>query len=248
MNVAELVGGALFDASDPINAGAALAELLQVPDPDGAKARLRGFDPAVVRSLRRRLPADRASIEQACAQGSAWVLGRRSAPPGESWEAVATVPHGLRALPRGLRRTTGETLVGLTTDARERIRLSAPYVDEQGINFLSDALAAATVRGVEVRLFDPIGWAPARAAMAALRDAVARTGDSSKLRLVRASFAAPFAHLKVVVVDGRAAYVGSANVTGAGLAGRNLELGVLVRGAQVLTIEALLDLYQAAGT
>ncbi len=47
-----------------------------------------------------------------------------------------------------------------------------------------------------------------------------------------------------MVIDGVAAYVGSANVTAAGLAGRNLELGVLVRGSKVAVIEGLLDLYQ----
>src|SRR5262249_44646008 len=117
---------------------------------------------------------------------------------------------------------------------------------EHGIGFLADALAAATRRGVVVNLFDPVAWEPARAAMAALRDAVTATGDTSRLRLVRALPDAPFAHLKVMVVDGSAAYIGSANITAAGLAGRNLELGVLVRGSQVAVIDKILDFYQEA--
>jgi phosphatidylserine/phosphatidylglycerophosphate/cardiolipin synthase-like enzyme len=64
------------------------------------------------------------------------------------------------------------------------------------------------------------------------------------LRVVRATKDAPFAHLKVMVVDGATAYVGSANITAAGLAGRNLELGVVVYGAQVSVIDRILDLYQ----
>jgi hypothetical protein len=44
--------------------------------------------------------------------------------------------------------------------------------------------------------------------------------------------------------DSIAAYIGSANVTGAGIAGRNLELGVLVRGARVAVVEQILDLYR----
>jgi phosphatidylserine/phosphatidylglycerophosphate/cardiolipin synthase-like enzyme len=55
---------------------------------------------------------------------------------------------------------------------------------------------------------------------------------------------APFSHLKVVVADDAAAYISSANLTDAALAGRNLELGVLVRGGQVAVINALLDLYR----
>jgi phosphatidylserine/phosphatidylglycerophosphate/cardiolipin synthase-like enzyme len=48
-----------------------------------------------------------------------------------------------------------------------------------------------------------------------------------------------------MVVDASTAYIGSANITAAGLAGRNLELGVLVRGARVDLIDRILDLYQA---
>jgi phosphatidylserine/phosphatidylglycerophosphate/cardiolipin synthase-like enzyme len=50
-----------------------------------------------------------------------------------------------------------------------------------------------------------------------------------------------------MVVDAKAAYIGSANITAAGLAGRNLELGVLVRGDQVAVIDKILDLYQQPG-
>jgi phosphatidylserine/phosphatidylglycerophosphate/cardiolipin synthase-like enzyme len=56
----------------------------------------------------------------------------------------------------------------------------------------------------------------------------------------------PFAHLKVLVTDGSSGYIGSANITGAALAGRNLELGVLVRGRQVGIIDRVLDLYREA--
>lgn len=35
--------------------------------------------------------------------------------------------------------------------------------------------------------------------------------------------------------------------SGAGLGGRNLELGVLVRGAQVAAIDRILDLYREQG-
>ena len=43
--------------------------------------------------------------------------------------------------------------------------------------------------------------------------------------------------------DSVAAYIGSANVTGAGIAGHNLKLGVLVRGPTVAVVEQILDLY-----
>jgi phosphatidylserine/phosphatidylglycerophosphate/cardiolipin synthase-like enzyme len=244
----ELVGGVLFDADDPVEAARALVELLTSDRVDPARARAVGLEPVLVESLKRKLPPDRRAIEAVCASGAAWVLGRRSSKVEESWEVVASLPAGGAALPQGLRRTTGETMIGLASTARQRIRLAAPYVDEPGIGFLADAIAAATRRGVLVDLFDPVGWEPARAAIAALTDAVTTNGDASRLRLVRAFPDAPFAHLKVMVVDGEAAYIGSANITSAGLAGRNLELGVLVRGTQVAVIDGILDLYQEAGS
>ena len=59
----------------------------------------------------------------------------------------------------------------------------------------------------------------------------------------RLRFDAPWAHLKVLTADSLAAYIGSANVTAAGLAGQNLELGVLVRGSGVAVVERILDMY-----
>jgi len=107
-------------------------------------------------------------------------------------------------------------MIGLASTARDRIRLAAPYVDEPGIGFLADAISAATRRGVVVDLFHPVRWEPARAAISALTAAVTANGDRSRLRLVRSLPDAPFAHLKVMVVDGSTAYIGSANITSAG--------------------------------
>ena len=51
----------------------------------------------------------------------------------------------------------------------------------------------------------------------------------------------PWPHLKVVAIDGTRAYIGSANMTGRALEGRNLELGVLVTGPRVAQIETVVD-------
>jgi phosphatidylserine/phosphatidylglycerophosphate/cardiolipin synthase-like enzyme len=242
VNEAELVGGVLFDADDPVEAARQLVELLTAAQVDPQRARQVGLEPVLVESLKRSLPTDRAAVEIACASGGAWVMGRRSARADETWEVVASLP-ARAPLPDGLRRTTGETMIGLASTAQRKIRLAAPYVDEPGIGFLSDSIAAATRRGVEVELFEPRSWEPARAATAALTEAVAQNGDPTRFRLVRTTVDAPFAHLKVMVVDSSSAYIGSANITAAGLAGRNLELGVVVHGNQVAVIDRILDLY-----
>lgn len=243
MNDAELVGGVLFAAADPVAAAQVLLGLLTSSPNDPALVRRAGLEPVLVESLKRQLPTDRRSLEMACARGAAWVMGRRSSTTEELWEVVASLPAGI-SLPPALHRTTGETLIGLASSARDRIRLSAPYIDEPGIGFLTDSIVGATRRGVTVELFEPRSWQEARTATAGLDEAVASSGDRTRFRLLRIMADAPFAHLKVMVVDSEVAYIGSANITAAGLAGRNLELGVLVRGGQVAVIDHILDLYQ----
>lgn len=244
MDDAELAGGALADAPDPRRAARDLAQLLIAPQVNRRAASNAGLDADLVDVLHARFGDDPSRIHSVCDQGAAWVLGRRSSASADMWEVVASLPGGV-ALPRGLRRTTGETMIGLASNAEQRIRLAAPYVDQSGIGFLTDSLVAATRRGVAVELFDPRSWEPARAATAALTEAIMAHGDASRFRLLRSTPDAPFAHLKVMVVDGSAAYIGSANITAAGLAGRNLELGVLVRGDGVSVIDRILDLYES---
>jgi len=111
------------------------------------------------------------------------------------------------------------------------------------MGFLVDAIVSATDRDVNVELFNPQSWAPAEGAIASLTDAIAERGNPEMFHLVHVVNDAPFAHLKVMVVDGTMAYIGSANITAAGLAGRNLELGVLVHGNEVQVIESVLDLF-----
>jgi len=243
---AELVGGVLYYAGDPVAAARELVELLASPHPDAGQARAAGLEPVLIESLRRKLPRDRSSLELACASGAAWVLGGRASASTDAWEIVASLPAGA-ALPNGLRRTTGETLIGLASSAQRRIRFVAPYIDESGIGFLIDSIVAATRRGVEVELFEPQGWEAGRAAESALAKAVAAHGDPRRFGWIRIVPDAPFVHLKVMVVDASTAYIGSANITAAGLAGRNLELGVLVHGAQVALIDRIIDVYQARG-
>jgi phosphatidylserine/phosphatidylglycerophosphate/cardiolipin synthase-like enzyme len=240
---AELVGGVLYAAPDPDASAEILAGMLKVPKTDIGSCRRAGFEPSLVDALRKRLPKDSDSLDLACLRGAAWILGRRSVAIDAAWEAVASLPRGLWP-PAGLRRTTGETLIGLVAEARTSLRLAAPYVDDAGLGYLIDPLVAATLRGVEVEVIEPQDWPPARQAIRRLVDSVESDGDAARLKLAHAVGDAPFLHLKVLTIDSAAAYVGSANVTAAGLAGRNLELGVLVRGSSVQVIERILDLFR----
>lgn len=244
MDEEAVFGGVLYQAQALDSATNILAEALISPSAVAPRAlRQAGLEPTLVDSLRAMVFRDPDHIRIACEKGAAWVRGRRSAERADRWELVASLPPDAQ-LPRGLRRTTAETLVVLATEATTALRFTAPYVDIAGIGILTDAIAGATARGVDVEVFEPKGWAPAAEAMFALRSTVAHAGDPGQLRVVQTAADAPWAHLKVVVADSRLAYIGSANITGAGLAGRNFELGVIVYGAEVAVIDRLLDLYR----
>jgi phosphatidylserine/phosphatidylglycerophosphate/cardiolipin synthase-like enzyme len=240
---AELVGGVLLDAADPWQSARDLAALLTSPRADRRAASVVGLDPDLVAVLRARFMGDQARIESACNLGAAWVMGRRSAVVAEPWDLVASMPVGVR-LPEGLRRTTGETLVQLVTQATRTLRLVAPFIDRTGLAFLADALAAATGRGVHLEILVPTRSTHAADALDHLRMTIAREGDLRNLSVMHFRHDAPWAHLKVLACDSKAAYIGSANVTGAGIAGPNLELGILVRGPAVAVVERALDLFR----
>ena len=240
---AELIGGVLVGCEDPRSSAADLTHLLTAPRPDRAAAARAGLEPDLVEVLRARLPGDPDRISALCQEGAAWVLGRRSLVVAEPWDLVATLPPGA-ALPLGLRRTTGETLVQLVVNARRTLRLAAPFIDRPGLSFMGEALAAATARGVRLEILLPTRSTYAEGALKDLTATIASEGRSSNFSVSSLRDDAPWAHLKVLTSDSAAAYIGSANVTGAGIGGHNLELGVLVRGGPVVVVERILQRYR----
>ncbi|MGH3400959.1 MAG: phospholipase D-like domain-containing protein [Streptosporangiaceae bacterium] len=243
MDDAELVGGVLDGSADPWASALDLEALLVAAREDRGAATRAGLHPDLVGVLRARLGSDPDRIGAACREGAAWVLGRRSVTLAEPWDLVASLPGGT-ALPQGLRRTTGETLVQLVVQATATLRLVAPFIDRPGLSFIGDALAAATTRRVHLEILLPTRSTHADDALEDLKSTIARSGDPANFTVSRLRYDAPWAHLKVLTSDSSSAYIGSANVTGAGIAGHNLELGVLVRGHMVAVVESILDLYR----
>ena len=243
MDDAELVGGVLVTARNPQETAFFLKELLLQPVIDHVAVLRAGLDPALVEALRDRMDSEPARIEAACREGAAWVLGRRSIGFEAPWELVASLPQGTD-LPSGLRRSTGETMTQIVVEATETLRLAVPFIDRSGLLFLGEALAAATARGVALEILLPTRSSNADDALAELERLIRLEGAVKNFSTSRLMPDSPWAHLKVLASDASVAYVGSANVTGAGLAGRNLELGVLVRGHAVLVIENILKLFR----
>jgi phosphatidylserine/phosphatidylglycerophosphate/cardiolipin synthase-like enzyme len=134
--------------------------------------------------------------------------------------------------------------VQLVIQATRSLRLAAPFIDRTGLSFMGEALAAATSRGVKLEILLPTRSTHADGALDDLMATIAADGRPSNFSMATLRDDAPWAHLKVLAADSEAAYIGSANVTGAGIGGHNLELGVLVRGAPVLVVERILDLFR----
>lgn len=246
MDDAELVGGALNDAPDPRETAHQLANLLLAPLADPATIAQAGLAPELVEVLRARLGDDPDRVNATCQQGAAWVLGRRSVAVQEPWDLVASLPAGTE-LPPGLDRTTGETMVQLVVEATTTLRLATPFIDRPGMSFLCEPLATATAREVRVEILVPTRSSHADDAFNDLENAIIRGGSIDHLQMTRFRTDAPWAHLKVLTADASVAYIGSANITRAGLAGPNLELGVLVSGPGVQAVERILDIYRESG-
>ena len=216
-----LLGGVLFSAPDPLASASELAEFvarggrrpshLSGQLVDTAEKLLADFEePEVVRT---------------CVAAAGWVLGYRAAPAEPGWEIVISQPG--RRLPSGVTRSTGESILGLIDSSTRSAAVASPFIDHEAAAILGPALAAALARGVDVLLVTQIEEkVPAVRALVA---AVPR-GVRGALHVHHAEIEQPWPHMKAVVVDEAAAYVGSANLTGNALLGHNLELGVLIRG------------------
>ena len=184
------------------------------------------------------LPTDPKQLELVLACGAAWALGVRNASPESSatWRPVVS---GIGLGPPSFPKRTGETLVQLIMSSRHSLRMAPAYLDAPAAIYLGPSIAAATKRGVDVSLL-LVEQLEKDGACNELMAILEGQGNPTKFRLIRAKADDWFAHMKVLSVDRRSAYIGSANTTMAGLS-TNFELGALVEGRGVEIIEAFLD-------
>jgi hypothetical protein len=232
---ARTAGALLVGAAEPWGAATALQRRLLEPTKESKSALAEvGVPDELVEDFRQLLPTDPSELASACRLGAAFESGRRAQPALGRWRPVATWVGSVD----GIRHRTAETLISLLIRARRRARLFAPFVDEPGLNALGPGMAAATTRGV---LIDVAIREQTRALVhEVLPPFIATMGDPSMLHLHVLSNNEVFPHLKVLSVDGRWAYIGSANLTWAALI-HNVELGVLVDGGEVVVLDNLFD-------
>lgn len=173
-------------------------------------------------------------------------------------ELVATFPenllldtqirHSILSLPATLHR--------LITEAEQEILILNPFFEQTGFDRLASALLAAAHRGVMTtivthQLSNP-GSVNHQVLSSLVRQAATRClGDHFtfwEYQQIEERRVVPAAHAKVLLIDGKNAYIGSANLTEYRMA-RFLEIGVLLQGPLVKRLrqifQAILESNQA---
>lgn len=164
-------------------------------------------------------------------------------------ELAWTLPEGLGG-PKALtaQRSIADVIRSVISCAEERLWLVSPFMDEAGIEQLFTPAMSAIVHGVRLTVIThhlrEIGSANSQAIERLRRGASALEGHlraySAREAFVDHRGVHPLLHAKMVVADGRRAYVGTANLTGHGLL-THLEVGFSLSGDYVRQIESLLQ-------
>jgi phosphatidylserine/phosphatidylglycerophosphate/cardiolipin synthase-like enzyme len=132
----------------------------------------------------------------------------------------------------------------LIDQARRKLLVASPFLDSYAVDFLADAIVAAGRRGAETRLVTSLGQAHHFDAISRRWEAEATA--SLRVTEVQTHLSSLGSHAKVLVVDDERGYVGSANLTAAGL-GRHIEIGVELVGPQVAELATVLAALERVG-
>jgi phosphatidylserine/phosphatidylglycerophosphate/cardiolipin synthase-like enzyme len=160
-------------------------------------------------------------------------LAQQRAPSGSA-ELVADAEHFQRIVREGILRA--KTSVDIMTADFKAMLVPEP-VSSASARSIVQVFRSLAGRGVEIRLMH--AGTPSSAALKELKRAL-----PSNLTIRRC----PRLHAKTVIIDAGWMYLGSANLTGAGLGAkadgrRNFELGVCTRSSEL--IEGVLEHFNA---
>jgi len=173
------------------------------------------------------------------------MVGEALVSPKATARLVVTMPPGPSRLAAALAADIASDYATftLTTDAfqhlamvaRERLAIMIPYVDRVGAEWAAALFetTTATERLLVIRDIGQLGSCGKAAAR--LRASATRIFDYGGSDMAEETF-----HAKIVLADGIAAYVGSANLLRRSKAG-NLECGMLVEGPAVHAVKVLVD-------
>ena len=168
--------------------------------------------------------------------------------PTTFWAPVATLPKELQPLlrPPPLRHTAG-VLLDLVDRATIEIRLAAPFIDRAAVDFLTDSMIGAARRSVTVAVITSTGQGVHFVELVRRWNSESDVRGRLRVSEVQTHLSSLGSHAKVIVVDSQWGYVGSANLTSAGL-GRHVEIGVELAGSQVAELTRVLASLERAGS
>lgn len=156
-------------------------------------------------------------------------------------ELAWTLPVGLDIRGGLPPRSLAALMTSVISDARARLYLFSPFLDEQGAEFLVGPVSGAARRGVAVYLIshdlDEVG-SSTLAALHVFRREVPEIRAFTAPRIERGPGYLIF-HAKLIVADDRRAVLASANLTRYGMA-THLEVGVGMAGKIASDLEALI--------
>jgi HKD family nuclease len=131
--------------------------------------------------------------------------------------------------------TLGE-ITRILSQINERIFLSIPFVDEYGLKFLKDYCIQWLNKNVKIRILTR-NDAKLKEKLESIGIPTAKM-DIKSINANRGTLR-PIVHSKVIIGDGKVAYIGSANFTITSLI-HNLEVGAVIRGEKVKNLEKLI--------
>jgi phosphatidylserine/phosphatidylglycerophosphate/cardiolipin synthase-like enzyme len=141
-------------------------------------------------------------------------------------------------------RQTGGVLLELIDSALTEIQLAIPFVDDSAVEYLLSALLGAGRRGADVIVVTSTG--NGHKFLAVSREWADKASGVLRITEVATHLSPLGSHAKALVVDRTRGYVGSANLTSAGLA-RNIEIGVELAGPDVADLAQILSALERLG-
>jgi phosphatidylserine/phosphatidylglycerophosphate/cardiolipin synthase-like enzyme len=163
-----------------------------------------------------------------------------------TWSYRETLPPATRDQFRDL----DQFVRHLCSSATEQLFLVAPYLSVAGLESLRSSIAACAQKGAWIRFLTnnlEHNNGANRQALKALLEGDEGALIRNKLRILTATDKLPaLVHAKIILVDHKRGYLGSANFSQSAL-DRNFELGVALPPNQVRSLESLLAFFEAQG-
>lgn len=138
----------------------------------------------------------------------------------------------------------------LLSSANESILIIAPYLSIEGIKLIKDSIFMSAQRGAWIRIVTGNTENELDQNKSALKELVRGEQGSiirSRLRILSGSERLSILlHSKIIIIDSRFGYLGSANITFHALE-KNFEVGVALSVDQSASVEGLVSYWESSG-